>query len=278
MASNRPDSKSNLTSSRNRLNTHNYHQDIHYHDIHSKKSFYESEDEHHYNNNDNNHDDEFIDYDRKSTLRSKSMDRRGQQKQQRQDESKTYYENLTSASKIKQFYERLLESKEAELVALRNTHQRRLERLISLEKEHKLLLEHVEAVEMASPKTNATESIDVPNAVRMKLNGRRSQNDKENGFNLIGYKRKDGESMWNEMKLLRTENGRLKAENLSLKEACDLFEIKLSEKMEEIEALQLELNVNLNERQVQFGATKVLGSGLTTTKIDSNNINILIFI
>ena len=30
--------------------------------------------------------------------------------------------------------------------------------------------------------------------------------------------------------------------------------------MEEVEALQLELNVNLNERQAQFGATKVLKS------------------
>lgn len=63
--------------------------------------------------------------------------------------------------------------------------------------------------------------------------------------------------MWNEIKLIRTENTRLKAENLGLKETCDLFEVKLSEKMEEIEALQLELNVNLNQRQIQFGATKV---------------------
>lgn len=145
----------------------------------------------------------------------------------------------SASSKIKRFYERLLESKEAELATLRNTHRRRLERLISLEKEHKLLLEHVDALEPAAQPLSPSSKTD------------------HKVVHLVGYKRKDNESLWNEMKLVRTDNSRLKADNLALQEACDLFEVKLSEKLQEVEALQLELNVNLNQRQAQYSATKV---------------------
>lgn len=225
--------------------------------------------------------------------KSKSVDRRGgrggsqrhqinnnnDDRENSDDECEKQFrsQHESSSNKTKQFYERLLESKETELVALRITHQRRLERLISLEKEHKLLLEHVEALEEAAATTNksgnaAADLLLPPNAVKMKLIGENDHQENNNGqkrsgaadaldrARLVvgGYKRKDGESMWNEVKLLRAENVRLKADNLRLKEACDLFEVKLSEKMEEVEALQLELNVNLNERQAQFGATKVV--------------------
>lgn len=144
---------------------------------------------------------------------------------------------------MKKFYERLLESKDAELNALRSSHRRRLERLVSLENDHKMLLEHLEAVEAREDDPKMKKS-DHPH-------------DKVNNCPFGAPKSKDAATLWNEVKLLRVENGRLKKENFGFKEACDLYEVKLTEKLEEIETLQLELNVNLNQRQAHFGVTKV---------------------
>ena len=48
-----------------------------------------------------------------------------------------------STSKMKRFYENLCHAKDRQLEAIRVAHQRRLERLISLEKQYKLLKEHL---------------------------------------------------------------------------------------------------------------------------------------
>lgn len=146
---------------------------------------------------------------------------------------------LTSNNKIKQFYEKLLNSKEVELNALRISHQRRLERLLSLEKEHGLLQQHIEILEKSETKHGKEET-------RLHSTPKISS--------LVGYKRKDNETLWNEMKFIRNENTSLKSENLGLKECCDLLKVKLSEQLEEIDTLKFELNVNVNQKKAQYGA------------------------
>lgn len=48
-----------------------------------------------------------------------------------------------STSKMRQFYENAIEAKDKQLETIRQAHQRRLERLINLEKQHKLLKDHL---------------------------------------------------------------------------------------------------------------------------------------
>ena len=140
------------------------------------------------------------------------------------------------------YYENLCQAKDDQLETMRIAHQRRLERLLSLEKQYKLLKEHLKSymdkesekspIEEKQPTLKAANDLNEKNSTEMAT---------------IGYTRKDSESLWNEIKFLRVENKNLLAENLELKEEVDLLRVKCDSQREEIETFKVELNLNLTD-------------------------------
>ena len=138
--------------------------------------------------------------------------------------------------KVKLYYENLCKAKDQQLETLRISHHRRLERLNSLEKQYKLLKDHLKSYtgnEKTSNEFPTNRNISNDNPVK-------------------GYTRKDNESLWNETKFLRKENESLVNENFSLKEEIDLLKVKSDHQHEQIENLQMELNLKLDSKQENY--------------------------
>lgn len=164
-------------------------------------------------------------------------------------------------TRLRKFYEKILNSKENELNVLRTSHQQRLERLLSLETENNLLREHIDILDNND---NDRERKD-------KFKFQKSKT------NLIGYKRKDNECLWNEMKLIRSEKSQLKSENINLKEKLSLLEIQMSQKLDEIDSLKFTLNIEqkitdkLENGEKNFGEDYQLDLEIEKEKIKSLN-------
>jgi len=62
-----------------------------------------------------------------------------------ESENESSTSNLGSIKKIKTFYENVCKAKDKQIETIKAAHQRRLERLISLEKEHKILKNYVKS-------------------------------------------------------------------------------------------------------------------------------------
>ena len=140
-------------------------------------------------------------------------------------------------AKVKLHYENLCKAKDQQLETLRVSHQRRLERLSSLEKQYKLLKDHLKSYTASERPTTDTSSSKNPT----------------NDFPIAtGYTRKDNEALWNETKFLRKENEALMSENFSLKEEIDLLKVKSDEQHEQIESFKIELDLKLENKQDNY--------------------------
>ena len=147
-----------------------------------------------------------------------------------------------SASKLKIYYENLCQAKDKQLETIRQAHQRRLERLISLEKQYKLLKDHLRSyVDEEGLKEDY-----------YKHQCKSALNDSElfakTCSDSIGYVRNDSELLRNELRMCRHDNRRLMHENHTLKESFDLITVKHEDQNEQIETLRLELNLKQSER------------------------------
>ena len=147
-----------------------------------------------------------------------------------------YHNFETRLEKVQLYYENLCKAKDQQLETLRISHHRRLERLNSLEKQYKLLKDHLKSYtgnEKASNDTAANKNASSDNTIK-------------------GYTRKDNQSLWNETKFLRKENESLCNENFSLKEEIDLLKVKSDHQHEQIENLKMELNLKLDNKQEHY--------------------------
>ncbi|RNA15241.1 centlein isoform X2 [Brachionus plicatilis] len=130
-----------------------------------------------------------------------------------------------STNKIK-YYQNLCDLKEKELSTLKTAHQRRLERLMSLEKENELLKQQLDL--------DGEEEAESKTASKIKVKG---------------YKRVDSQLVCKELAVLRNKNEELEKENFRLKENLDDYKFKIDEQNEKIEALKFELNLNLKDQE-----------------------------
>jgi len=167
--------------------------------------------------------------------RSKSFERNSS-RQDRTVLDEKYQAFESRLEKVKLYYDNLCKAKDQQLETLRISHHRRLERLNSLEKQYKLLKDHLKSY---------TGSEKTPNETAVN-----KHNSNEN--QIIGYTRKDNESLWNETKFLRKENESLLKENFSLKEEIDLLKVKSDEQNEQIESLKMEVNLRLDSKQENY--------------------------
>ena len=141
----------------------------------------------------------------------------------------------TRVDQVKAYYENLCKAKDEQLETLRASHQRRLERYNSLEKQYKLLKEHLKSYTGSEKST---------------LPDKNSSN--ENHHNMAGYTRKDTESLWNENKFFRKENESLLGENFRLKEEIDVLKVKSDEQKELIEQFKMDLDLKLDNKQESY--------------------------
>ena len=132
----------------------------------------------------------------------------------------------TDSVKKINYYQNLCDFKEKEISTLKIAHQRRYDRLMSLEKENELLKKQLDL--------DAEEESEPVSVTKVKTKG---------------YKRIDKQLVAQDLTVLRQKNEELEKENFQLRENLDDYQFKIDKLNETIESLKFELNFNLKDKE-----------------------------
>jgi hypothetical protein len=185
--------------------------------------------------------------------RSKSFDKDASSNKSKfnskQYPSNEFNSSFTDKNDLKQFYENLCRAKDKQLETIRIAHQRRLERLISLEKQYKLLKDHLRSYvdeenhnDGHHHKKHHKHTCSALNDTGLPCVGNLSEN-------INGYTRNDTELMRNQLKVFRHQNEKLLQENLDQKEEIDILNVKCGEQNERIQHFKLQLSSLSSEQE-----------------------------
>lgn len=151
---------------------------------------------------------------------------------------------------MKEYYESLCRAKDKQLETIRIAHQRRLERLISLEKQYKLLKDHLRSYVDEEHKTDGHSKSQCKHACSGALNDTGMPYVGVHPETVSGYTRnQDAELLRNQLKVYRHQNEKLLQENLDQKEEIDILNVKCGEQNERIQNFRLQLNYKCSEQE-----------------------------